>query len=72
MLIDESHHLEVCGNRGLREVVEKSQNLFAAREVTQSNFSRHPRVAQHCAVPQEGDELRISAAEMVDPDRRVN
>ena len=72
MLLDESHHLEVCGNRGLREVVKKSQNLFAAREVSQSNFPRHPRVAQHFAILKKGDELRISAAAMVDPDRRVN
>ena len=45
IVIDESHHLVLRGNRGLRKVAKQVQHLVAVGELAQGKFPNHPRVA---------------------------
>jgi hypothetical protein len=52
--------------------VEQTKNLDATREVVEREFPGHPGVRQHLTVLEEPYELRVTGAEVVDPDRRVD
>ena len=61
-LLDQSQHLDVRGDRRLREVVKQTKNLAASHEVTERELPGHPGVRQDVAVLEEPYELGVTGA----------
>jgi len=69
---DQGHHLSLSGDFCLWEVAQKNEDFAATRELAERELADHPWLSQHLGFLEEHGELRISAPEVVDPDRGVD
>src|SRR5664280_2768216 len=69
---DQGHHLGLRGDLCLWEVAQETEDVAATRELAERELADHPWVSQYLGFLEERGELRISVAEVVDPDRGVN
>lgn len=69
---DERQRFVVIRDRGGRKVLKQFQNFLAVGQVSAGNFTDDQRMHDDNAALEKIDQLRIAAAQVVDPHRCVN
>jgi hypothetical protein len=72
LLLDEFQHLGVGCNRRVWQPSEKAQNLFTIADISARELANDERVNQDLVTLEQGDEVWLTSAKVIDPDRSVD
>jgi hypothetical protein len=70
--LHEGEHLVVVGNDGPRQLRKQSEKLLPPREATAGELPDDERMAKHLYGVEPCRQARVSAPEVVHPDRSIN
>src|SRR5216683_3079173 len=72
VLVDEMSDFLIRRDFGLRQVRQGIQNEIALPQPSQGQLTRHERMSKNLTSFEEGGELPVACAQMIDPDRRID
>src|SRR5262245_61046870 len=72
MQVDELQHLAIVGDHGLRQFRKGADYQIALTDGTEGQLAGHKRMHEHLAATEQARKKTIAAAQMIDPDRRVD
>lgn len=70
--LNEKQHFGISGNGRLRQRLEEPQHGFAITQISAGQLPHHERVCQHQVAIEQGCQLFVADAQMIDSDRGIH